>query len=74
LGFSFVEHGVNFIKTEDILTNGSIDINHSPKITEECHNVLSRSKLKEGDILFSIAGTLGRTIIVKKNHLPANTN
>ena len=28
----------------------------------------------EGDILFSIAGTLGRTAIVRANHLPANTN
>ena len=29
---------------------------------------------KEKDILFSIAGTIGRTTIVKKENLPANTN
>ncbi|MCR4313674.1 MAG: restriction endonuclease subunit S, partial [Candidatus Uhrbacteria bacterium] len=33
-----------------------------------------RSQLKEGDILFSIAGTLGRTAKVTKRDLPANTN
>ena len=35
---------------------------------------MKRSQLKENDILFSIAGTLGRTSIVKSRLLPANTN
>ena len=35
---------------------------------------MKRSQLKENDILFSIAGTLGRTTIVNKGLLPANTN
>jgi len=35
---------------------------------------LRRSKLKENDILFSIAGALGRTAIVGNDLLPANTN
>jgi type I restriction enzyme S subunit len=33
-----------------------------------------RSQIKEGDILFSIAGALGRVAIVKSNIVPANTN
>ena len=37
-------------------------------------NYLKRSRLEEKDILFSIAGTLGRTAIVNKSILPANTN
>jgi len=33
-----------------------------------------RSQLKEGDVLFSIAGALGRVALVNKDILPANTN
>ncbi|MBN6049194.1 restriction endonuclease subunit S [Lactobacillus helveticus] len=63
---------VNFIKVENI-TNGKIyPIN---KIKQNEHdNYLKRSRLEEKDILFSIAGTLGRTAIVNKSILPANTN
>jgi restriction endonuclease S subunit len=39
-----------------------------------CHNAFKRSQLLENDILFSIAGALGRVAIVNKNILPANTN
>ena len=63
---------VNFVKVEN-LSDGKI----SPiqKITEEEHEgYLKRSRLQEDDILFSIAGTLGRTAIVTKSILPANTN
>ena len=35
---------------------------------------MRRSQLKENDILFSIAGTLGRVTSIKKSILPANTN
>ena len=35
---------------------------------------MKRSQLKEGDILFSIAGAIGRVAIVTKEMLPANTN
>ena len=41
---------------------------------EEHQGYLKRSQLKEGDILFSIAGTLGRVTSVNKAILPANTN
>nr|MDA3886093.1 restriction endonuclease subunit S [Candidatus Delongbacteria bacterium] len=74
VGHNFVEEGINFIKAENISKINTIDISGTPKITEECNNKLSRSILRENDILFSIAGTLGRTVIVKKEHLPANTN
>ena len=47
----------------------------SNKIKQNEHdNYLKRSRLEEKDILFSIAGTLGRTAIVNKSILPANTN
>lgn len=63
---------INFIKVENI-SDGII----SPvsKISEDEHEgYLQRSKLKENDTLISIAGTLGRTGVVDKTILPANTN
>ena len=43
-------------------------------ISEEANIFQKRSQLEEGDILFSIAGTIGETCIIKKEYLPANTN
>lgn len=65
---------INFIKVENISPiNGFIT--NTTKITEEEHSTyLKRSQLKENDILFSIAGTLGRVSVVKREILPANTN
>ena len=69
----YSETGINFIKVENIHDNTISNINSY--ISEETHNgELKRSILKENDILFSIAGALGRTAIVNKNILPANTN
>ena len=63
---------VNFVKVENLKEN---EIYPVVKISEEEHlGSLKRSILFEGDILFSIAGTLGRTAIVRNNILPANTN
>jgi len=73
VGYNFTTEGINFIKVESI-KNFKIDIGSVPKISEECHHHLKRSQLKNNDIVFSIAGTLGRTAIVKNKDLPANTN
>nr|WP_277814737.1 restriction endonuclease subunit S [Fructobacillus tropaeoli] len=63
---------VNFVKVENLIDKKIYPVQH---ITNEEHeNHLKRSQLKENDILFSIAGTLGRTAIVDKSVLPANTN
>ena len=65
---------INFIKIENINPSSGI-IESVSKITEEEHNgYLRRSQLKENDILFSIAGTLGRVGLINKGILPANTN
>ena len=73
-GYKFINDVINFLKIESIDLNGKFLQYKFAKISEECHEKLKRSKLKEGDILFSIAGALGRTAIVTKNILPANTN
>ncbi len=73
-GFEFVDEGINFIKVESISKNGNFIKSMFNYISEECNEFLSRSKFKEGDLLFSIAGALGRVAIVDKSILPANTN
>ena len=74
IGYKFTEVGINFVKIESIDLNGNFINNKFAKINEACNEALKRSQLKEGDILFSIAGALGRTAIVSKEILPANTN
>ncbi|WP_082804735.1 restriction endonuclease subunit S [Rossellomorea vietnamensis] len=65
---------INFIKVENI-DSGSGAVSITSKISKEEHDgYLKRSKLETGDILFSIAGTLGRVTIVDDDMLPANTN
>ena len=74
IGFSFVDTGVNFVKIESISENGEFLSDKFAHITDECDNKLKRSQLEENDILFSIAGAIGRTAIVPRSILPANTN
>jgi type I restriction enzyme M protein len=74
LGFNFTESGVNFVKVESITGNGKFIPEKFAHISNECHETLSRSQLREGDVLFSIAGALGRTAVVHKEILPANIN
>ena len=74
LGFDFVDEGINFVKIESIAENGDFLTDKFAHISAECDNKLSRSQLRKNDILFSIAGAIGRTAIVTEEILPANTN
>ncbi|MBW2240439.1 MAG: restriction endonuclease subunit S [Deltaproteobacteria bacterium] len=74
LGFAYQSSGVNFVKVENIV-NGRIDRGGlSEFIVEDAHEALARPQLQLGDVLFSIAGTIGKTCIVRDEDLPANTN
>ncbi|WP_220727864.1 restriction endonuclease subunit S [Apilactobacillus xinyiensis] len=65
---------VHFIQVNDINKyNGNIKHQHYISLSEHL-NYLKRSILKKGDILFSIAGSLGVVSVVKNKDLPANTN
>jgi type I restriction enzyme S subunit len=73
--FSINNNDVNYIKSESLSYDGVIDESKFAKITNKTNNELQRSKLKENDILLSMAGIfLGKTGLVKKSMLPANTN
>jgi type I restriction enzyme S subunit len=71
----FSTSGVNYIKAESVMHSGVIDTSKFQFITNDNHEKLKRSQLAEDDILFSMAGMhLGKTAMVKSEHLPANTN
>lgn len=74
MGYPFVKKGINFVKAESISENFNFNVYKFEHITKECDDVLQRSRLKENDLLFSIAGVIGKVAVVTKTILPANTN
>lgn len=74
LGKTFTSSGINFIKAESILDNHFIDSSKFAYIDEETNLLLKRSIIQVNDIVFTIAGTLGRFAWVDNSVLPANTN
>lgn len=73
-GYGFSSTGVIFIKVNSITEDHSFNFDSFEFIDEYVNEALSRSKIEEDDILFTIAGTIGRIAKVTKNVLPANTN
>ena len=66
---------VNFLRVNAISDNGSIIWDKLEKIPESVHlGSLKRSILEKNDILYTIAGTIGRVAIIDEAILPANTN
>ena len=75
VGFQFEDQGtIRFVKAENITDDGRFMLGEMSYISSECNEKLARSQLQEGDYLFSIAGVIGRTAIVSREILPANTN
>jgi len=74
VGRDFQNSGINFIKIESLTENGKIIKDKVAYIDIYTHNLFKRSQLKSGDVLFSIAGALGRVALVNVEILPANTN
>ncbi len=74
LGHAFQDSGINFVKVESISSSGRFLVDKLVRISPEAHEALARSKLALNDVLFTIAGTIGRTAIVTGDILPANTN
>lgn len=73
-GFKYQRDGINFIKIENVI-NGRVELESINQfISDEAHISQKRSQLEEGDVLFSIAGTIGETCLITEDVLPANTN
>jgi type I restriction enzyme S subunit len=73
-GYSYQTEGINFIKVESVSEDHELLPHMFAHVSHECHTFLKRSQLQANDLLFSIAGALGRVAIVHEEHLPANTN
>lgn len=72
---AYLENGVGFLRAENIAGFDRINKQSLKYVSVEMHNgFLARSVLQEHDILITIAGTLGRTGLVKKSDLPLNAN
>lgn len=73
-GFAYQSEGIRFVKVENV-KNGAIHHETIKQfISDEADATQSRSRLMSGDVLFSIAGTIGETCVVRSVDLPANTN
>src|SRR5690554_4472538 len=73
-GFQYQPDGVPFIKVENII-DGQVALKSVTQfISPEAHSSLKRSQFQVGDVLFSIAGTIGKTALVDVSDTPANTN
>ena len=73
-GFDFLDNGISFIKVENVKNHHIDNESITCYISDDANEFQKRSQLKENDVLFSIAGKIGRTCIVTKENLPANTN
>lgn len=72
---AYLKEGVNFLRIENLNEDGSINLSNISHISiEEHEGNLKRSILEAGDLLISIAGTLGKVGFVTKADLPMNTN
>ena len=70
----FVTTGINFVKAESMTGDGGFIPEKFAFIDNETHELLRRSQLEAGDVLISIAGTIGRIAVMTEDFLPANTN
>ncbi len=67
------KHGVPFIRAVD-LQGGEVSLSNNNYIKYDVHNsILKRTQLKKGDVLLSIAGTVGRCALFNYN-IEANIN
>ena len=74
VGFEFSDFGIPFVRVQNISAGtvkfGSSDLYINP----ETHAALKRSKIVPGDVLVSIAGTIGRCAVVPDADAELNCN
>jgi type I restriction enzyme S subunit len=73
IGARFSPEGARFLKAENVI-DGRIDYGVESFIDSDTNELLSRSRLQKGDVLLTIAGTIGRSAVVDDTDLPANCN
>ena len=74
IGLAFADSGVPFLRVQNV-SGGRVNIQRDTLfINEAVHRELRRSQIYPGDILLSIAGTIGRTGVVPANAPQLNCN
>jgi type I restriction enzyme S subunit len=73
-GFDYVGAGIRYVKVENIAGERVVADADMQFIARDAHSFLLRSQLASGDVLYTIAGTIGKVAVVHEEDLPANTN
>jgi len=74
IGLSFSIKGIPFLRGEDILGTAVNFSTVKMFIDENAHQILNRSALQFGDVLVTIAGTIGRIGHIDSKNVTANCN
>jgi type I restriction enzyme S subunit len=74
LGFSYKSSGVRFLRAQNINYGKVNFFADDLYIDEDTHKALARSQIVNGDLLVSIAGSIGRSGIVLSNNESLNCN
>lgn len=70
----YTDSGIKFLRIQNITAFG-FDFSDVKYITETVHNnLLKRSQLAENDLLMTITGRIGTSVVVASSCLPANIN
>ncbi len=66
---------INFLRVNNLSEDGTLSLKNTVQIAQSLHEgVLRRSVLEQDDLLYSIAGTIGRVAKIPRDVLPANVN
>lgn len=69
----WVENGIPYVRVTDMKEDG-IDWDNVPRIPQHVHELLPKSKVNSGDVLYSMAGTIGLAVVAPENLGECNSN
>lgn len=72
-GFDWVDDGILFMKS-DCVDDRGFKLGDTMKISKEAHVYMKRSEVKNGDLLISITGNIGRVGVIPDYIKEANIN
>lgn len=64
-GYSNEQTPYHYLRVADMDSDAQVEVNNLMNISEEVFNILERYEILEGELAISIAGTIGKTIILK---------
>lgn len=72
-GFNWEETGIPFLRSECVSNNGLV-MKAAMFISDKAHKHMKRSEIKNGDLLMTITGNVGRVILLKDDITIGNIN